>query len=212
MIVATYPSPISSHRKADFVVHIIGLALILGAGFALLFSAAGGLEAKMVLAVVVYVLCILTSNLASQAYHFAPWHGRRKILRRIDHSAIYPSITGTFTPFFVQADTAWTLSLLWVCWGLTVMAIWKKITDENVKSKWSTASYLGLGALGLCALPDLTNTPIETLWCILAGAACYVVGTLFYVRKTMPFRYAIWHVWVNFGGIFMFAGIWMALF
>ena len=212
MTVMTYPSPILSHRKADFAIHIAGFVLILIAGLTLFFKAVGALETQMVLAVSVYVLCALTSNLASQAYHFAPWHARRKILRRIDHSAIYPSISGTFTPFFVLANTTWTLTLLCVCWGLTVVAIWKKITDENVKSKWSTASYLGLGAIGFCALPDLTSTPVETLWCIIVGATCYVIGTLFYVRKTMPFRYAIWHSCVNFGGIFMFVGIWLALF
>ena len=69
-----------------------------------------------------------------------------------------------------------------------------------------------MGAIGLSALPDLTGVPVTTLWCIIAGAVCYVIGTMFYVRKSMPFRYAIWHTWVNFGGIFMFAGVWLALF
>lgn len=211
MISSTYPSPIASHRKADLIVHLAGLILTLGMGCALLFNTIGGLETKTTIAVVVYLLCILTSNLASCTYHFAPWHEHRTFLRRIDHSAIYPSIVGTFTPFFVQAGTTWTFTLLCVCWALTAVAIWKKITDKNVKSKWSTASYLGLGALGLCALPDLTNTPIETLWYIIAGATCYVIGTMFYARKTMPFRYAIWHICVNFGGVFMFVGIWTAL-
>lgn len=211
MTITTFPSPISSHRKADLGVHIFGLILILIAGCTLILKAAGSLENKLVFAAVVYVLCILVSNLASSAYHFSPWHERRKFLRRIDHSAIYLSITGTFTPFFILADTTWTLALLWICWGLTALAIWKKLTDEAVKSKWSTASYLGLGAIGLCALPDLTGTPAEVLWCIIAGAVCFVIGTMFYARKAMPYRYATWHAFVNLGGIFMFAGIWIAV-
>lgn len=192
--------------------HLFGLAMILIAGGLLLAEAAARLEAKLVFAVLLYVLCALGSNLASCAYHFAPWHDQRPQLRRIDHAAIYPSITGTFTPFFLQANTTWTLTLLCVCWALTTFAMWKKITSETVQTRWSTASYLGLGAIGMSALPDLTNVPISTLWCIIGGAVCYVVGTLFYVRKTMPFRYAIWHSWVNFGAISMFAGIWIALF
>ncbi|MBL1436320.1 MAG: hemolysin III family protein [Rhodobacteraceae bacterium] len=211
MTASTYPSPVPSHRQADLGVHVFGFILILITGSTLIFKISGSVEYKLIFAVVVYELCILASNLASSAYHFLPWHKRRKLLRRIDHSAIYLSITGTFTPFFIQAGTTWTLTLLWICWILTALAIWKKLTDEAVKSKWSTASYLGLGAIGLCALPDLTNTPVETLWCIIAGAACYVIGTFFYARKTMPFRYATWHAFVNFGGIFMFAGIWIAL-
>ena len=92
------------------------------------------------------------------------------------------------------------------------MAIRSKVTRENVQSKWSTASCLGLGAIGLSAIPDLRDVPAATLWCILGGAAAYVLGTVFYARKSMPYRYAVWHSWVNVGGIAMFAGIWLALF
>ena len=211
MITPTYPSPTPANRKADMLVHIVGLLMILAAGFALIFNALGHLSTPLTGAAIVYVICALASNLASCAYHFSPWHSQRKLLRRIDHAAIYLSISGSFTPFFVLANTGWTLSLLWICWGLTALAIWKKITDEQVKSKWSTASYLALGAIGLRSLPDLTMVPAATLWCIIAGAACYVAGTAFYARKTMPYRYAIWHIWVSFGGMFMYAGIWMAL-
>ena len=212
MTATTYPSPNQSYRRADMTVHAIGLVLILTAGGLLISKSVGNLENRLTIAVVGYVLCALASNFASWTYHFAPWHHRRKLLRRIDHAAIYPSISGTFTPLFVLAATPWTLTLLWVCWGLTAVAVWNKITNETVKSRWSTASYLGLGAIGLSALPDLAGVPNATLWCIMAGAACYVIGTAFYVRKAMPFRYAIWHIWVNFGNILMFAGIWVALF
>ncbi|WP_425537475.1 PAQR family membrane homeostasis protein TrhA [Phaeobacter gallaeciensis] len=211
MTKTTYPTPNQTHRRADAVMHGIALALIVTAGGFLISKSISGLEPKLVLAVVIYLLCSLASNLASAAYHFSTWHHRRKLLRRIDHAAIYPSISGAFTPFFVLASTTWTMTLLWICWGLTVVAVWNKITNETVKSQWSTASYLGLGALGLSALPDLTNVPIATLWCIVAGAVAYVVGTAFYAQKALPFRYAVWHTWVNIGGALMFAGIWMAL-
>ncbi|MEP4198563.1 MAG: hemolysin III family protein [Aliishimia sp.] len=212
MTATNFPSPIQSHRRADMAVHAIGLTLIVVAGSVLLKNAGQILGTSLMLALLVYVLAALASNLASCSYHFAPWHAHRVLLRRIDHAAIYPSISGTFTPFFVLAGTPWTYTLLVVCWVLTGVAIWNKITNETIKSKWSTASYLGLGAIGLSALPHLTGVPISTLWCILAGAACYVIGTVFYARKTMPFRYSIWHMWVNFGGVAMFAGVWIALF
>ncbi len=209
---ANYPSAKPSHRRADMVVHAVGLALILTAVGILIFKADTGLDLELSIALGVYVLSVLASNIASSFYHFGPWHHRRLALRRIDHAAIYPSITGTFTPFFVQADTPWTWTLLYLCWALTALAIWNKITNENVKSRWSTASYLGLGTLGLFALPDLTMVPTSSLWCILSGVASFVIGTGFYARKTLPFRYAIWHTWVNIGGILMFTGIWLALF
>ncbi len=212
MTTVTYPSPVPAHRRADAYVHAVGFAMILTAGGALLLRGQGVLSGALQMAVVVYVLCALASNLASVTYHFSGWHAHRTTLRRIDHAAIYPSITGTFTPFFVLAGTSWTSALLWICWGLTAAAVWKKIFSATVKGPWSTASYLGLGALGLSALPDLGGVPLATLWCVLGGAACYVIGTGFYARKTMPYRYAIWHTWVNLGAVLMFVGVWLALF
>ncbi len=194
------------------VVHLVGLIWIIIASAFLIPGAMQSLQTPLIIAVIVYVLGALASNLASCAYHFLPHHDDRVLLRRIDHAAIYPSITGTFTVFFVQANTTWTLTLLWVCWALTALAIWNKITNENVKSRWSTVSYLALGAIGLLAIPDMTNVPAVTPWCIVGGAVCYVIGTLFYARKALPFRYAIWHLWVNFGGVMMFTGVWFALF
>jgi len=210
MMDITFPSVISSHRRADFVVHLVGLLLIIVGGSALLLRVSANAAPVLMIAVVVYVLAALASSFASIAYHFGPWHSHRVLLRRIDHAAIYPSITGTFTPFFVLAGTGWTMFLLCVCWALTAVAVWNKITNPTIQSRWSTASYLGLGAIGLCALPDMTEVPVTTLWCIIAGATCYVIGTGFYARKSMPFRYSIWHMWVNLGGIAMFAGIWIA--
>jgi len=207
-----YPSPNRSYRRADMAVHAVGLTFILVAGTMLIFKAAATLSTALILAVFVYVACGLVSNLSSCAYHFSPWHEHRKLLRRIDHAAIYISITGTFTPLLVQAGTKRTYIILALCWALALVAIWNKITNPEIKSKWSTASYLALGAIGLLALPDLTDVPAITPKLILAGSAAYAIGTIFYARKTLPFRYAIWHSWVTLGGMLMFAGIWLALF
>ena len=207
-----YPSPTRSYRLADMAVHAVGLSFILIAGTMLAAKAANTLPTALILAVFVYVACGLVSNLSSCAYHFAPWHGQRTLLRRIDHAAIYISITGTFTPLLVQAGTTRTYIILALCWVLALVAIWNKITNPQIKSKWSTASYLALGAIGLLALPDLTDVPTITPKLILAGSAAYAIGTIFYARKTLPFRYAIWHSWVTLGGMLMFAGIWLALF
>lgn len=212
MTAPTYPSAILSYRQADLAVHALGLCMIAVAGGILITRVATELDATLVAASIIYVVSALASNLASSTYHFAPWHERRAVLRRIDHAAIYPSITGTFTVFFVNAGTTWTYALLATCWALTALAVWNKVTNETIKSRWSTASYLGLGAIGLLAIPDLGDAPAMTPWFILAGAFCYAFGTLFYARKSLPYRYAIWHMWVNMGAICMFAGIWIALF
>lgn len=208
----TFPSPDPAHRRADIAVHAIGLTLAVIAGGILIAKTMVTHPAGLVLAVVVYVICGIVSNLASWAYHFGPWHSQRVLLRRVDHAAIYTSITGTFTPFLVMISTPWSLALLMLMWGLTAVAMWNKITNPVVKSRWSTASYLALGAIGLTTLPALFAMHGGVIWCVAAGALAYVAGTVFYARKTLPYRYAIWHSFVNLGAIAMFVGIWLALF
>ncbi|MEC9310733.1 MAG: hemolysin, partial [Pseudomonadota bacterium] len=73
----TFPSPVHSHRHADLAVHAIGFVAILTAGGLLVSKSLLGLDPMLVLAVLVYVLCALASNLASLAYHFSTWHHRR---------------------------------------------------------------------------------------------------------------------------------------
>lgn len=207
-----YPSPDFTQRRADMAVHAFGISAILIAGTILLTNAAQLLSTSLFFACLVYVICALISNQASCFYHFAPWHHRRTLLGRIDHAAIYLSIVGTFTPLLVQAATPRTYIILALCWALAVAAIYNKITNPQIKSRWSTASYLALGAIGLLALPDLKDVPVATPKFILAGSAAYAIGTIFYARKSLPYRYAIWHSWVSVGGMLMFAGIWLALF
>ncbi|MEM1303129.1 MAG: hemolysin III family protein [Pseudomonadota bacterium] len=205
-----YPSGNPAFRRADFAVHAIGLTLILIAGPALIATTAAQHATPVTIGAILYVAAALASNLASWAYHFAPWHAQRTLLRRIDHAAIYSSISGTFTPFFLLSSAAWPKVLLWLCWGLAGTAALHKITATQVKSRWSTASYLALGALGLTALPYMGDLPIAVLYCILLGAVFYVVGTGFYARRAQPYRYAIWHGFVNLGAMAMFAGVWIA--
>ncbi|MEO0342430.1 MAG: hemolysin III family protein [Pseudomonadota bacterium] len=108
----TFPSQLRSHRRADLAVHIIGLLAILTAGGVIVARSIHNLEYKLVLAVLIYVLCMLISNVASNADHFSNLHDKRTLLRRIDHAAIYISISGTLTPFFVFAGTPRTMALL----------------------------------------------------------------------------------------------------
>ena len=121
-------------------------------------------------------------------YHLSPFHEWRLVLRRIDHAAIYLTIAGTFTPLFVLADTEFSLLLLSIVWGLAIPAMLYKIVGSNLDSRWSLVSYLGLGWMGILAVPDLMEIlPVLSLWAMLAGGVFYSLGTIFYARKALPF-------------------------
>lgn len=207
-----YPSPKTHERRADFIVHAIGLILILLAGAALIVQAVTGHGIAVVAAVGTYVICVAFSHVISMFYHLSPFHGRRLALRRIDHAAIYLTIAGTFTPLFVLAGSGFSLLLLVIVWALAVPAMLYKIFGKNLDSRWSLVSYLGLGWMGIIGVPEMMEQlPPLSLWAMLAGGVCYSLGTIFYARKTQPFRYSIWHSFVMMGGASFFVGIWVAL-
>lgn len=207
-----YPSPIEIERRADFIVHGIGLIFVMVAGAALLLRAADGHGLAVGAAVGVYVVGVTFSHVISMFYHLSPFHKQRLMLRRIDHAAIYLTIAGTFTPLFVLADTQFSLILLAIVWTLAAPAMLYKIFGKNLDSRWSLVSYLGLGWMGVIAAPDLMEQlPPLSLYGILAGGVFYSIGTIFYARKAQAFRYSIWHSFVMMGGGGFFVAIWAAL-
>lgn len=206
-----YPSPDMQERRADFIVHGIGLIFILLASVALFIQAADH-GAAVIAAVSTYVIGVAFSHVISMFYHLSPFHGRRLALRRIDHAAIYLTIAGTFTPLFVLAGTEFSLFLLTIVWALAIPAMLYKIFGKNLDSRWSLASYLGLGWMGIIGVPEMmAQLPGLSLWAMLAGGVFYSLGTIFYARKTQPFRYSIWHSFVMMGGASFFVAIWVAL-
>ncbi len=207
-----YPTPNKLERRADLIVHAIGLVLILVGGLALLMQAAAGHGLAVIGASGVYVICVIFSHVISMFYHLSPYHDLRLTLRRIDHAAIYLTIAGTFTPLFVLANTEFSLLILTIVWVLTIPAMLYKIYGKNLDSRWSLASYLGLGWMGIIAVPDLLEIlPGLSLFAMVAGGVFYSLGTIFYARKTYPFRYSIWHGFVMMGGASFFIAIWVAL-
>ena len=207
-----YPSPDSIERRADFIVHGIGLIFILAAGAALIIQAVAGHGLGVIAAASLYVVGVLFSHTISMFYHLSPFHERRILLRRIDHAAIYLTIAGTFTPLFILADTEFSLFLLSIVWALAIPAMLYKIFGKNLDSRWSLASYLGLGWMGVIGVPEMIDQlPELSLWAMIAGGAFYSLGTIFYARKAQPFRYSIWHSFVMMGGASFFVAIWVVL-
>lgn len=72
-----YPTPDKQERRADFIVHGMGLIFILAAGLALLLQAAAGHGLAVVAAVGTYVACVAFSHVISMFYHLSPFHDRR---------------------------------------------------------------------------------------------------------------------------------------
>lgn len=207
-----YPSIIKKHRTADLIIHIGGLLAVVIGGINLLISVSAAQPSHVIMATYVYLICVVASFIASLAYHFLPQHHWRAVLRRVDHAAIYWFIAGTFTPLLIFIGTDYSHNILIIIWALAIPASLYKIFGKSVDTRWSLWSYMGLGWMALIAMPDfweyLSGAAIIAMAC---GGISYSVGTIFYTRKSMPYRYAIWHFLGFMGGASFFTAIWISL-
>lgn len=208
-----YPSPNLQERYADGAVHILGLAATIIGCLALIFYTSTNLDTPLIAACSIYALCMTASFTTSASYHLLPQHHWRSGLRRLDHAAIYALIAGTFTPLLIFVDTSFAYFVLAAVWVFAVPAMLYKIVGKQIEPRWSLASYIGLGWVGIIALPDLVTTlPASALIAIFAGGFFYSFGTIFYRRKDLSFRYSIWHAFVVLGTASFFTAIWISLF
>ncbi len=208
-----FPSQLKHERRADAVVHVLGVFGALIAGASLVTFAAMQLDISVTLACVLYALTMLASKLASAFYHLLPHNHWRPLLRRLDHAAIYALIAGTFTPLLVFIGSTWSLVILAGVWALAVPAMLFKMLATEIEPRWSLYSYLGLGWIGALAMPEFhSSLPASASIAAIAGGLIYTAGTFFYARKEQSFRYAVWHSFVVAGTGAFFTAIWLTAF
>ncbi|MEI6894570.1 MAG: hemolysin III family protein [Colwellia sp.] len=136
--------------------------------------------------------------LASALYHSLTNKRAKALFKLLDHCAIYLLIAGTYTPL-LAITLAGTLgyTLLAFIWLFALIGIVFKIKFGNKYKKISLASYLGMGFVSLGILGELYKALPEQAVSLLAlGGLIYCLGVFFYVKKTVPYTHAIWHLFV----------------
>lgn len=150
----------------------------------------------------VFGVSALAMFVTSVIYHWAREPELKLLLRKLDHSAIYLLIAGTYTPFtLVGMVDAWGWTLFGVAWALAVTGIVAKTLVGFRYPKLSVAMYVGMGWMALIAIKPLVESlsAWELGW-ILAGGLLYTAGVPFYVWKTRRYTHAVWHLFV-LGGV-----------
>jgi hemolysin III len=183
--------------------HLAGAAAALPGGWLLLKH--GGNTPTRIIALVIYILCLVGLFSASGIYHTViASPAAIQVLRKIDHSAIYLLIAGTYTPFCLIAFQGfWHYGLLAIIWVLAVAGIITKIFIINTP-RWLTAGlYILMGWLSVSAVGEfLRRLPPQTFVWLLAGGILYTLGALIYITKKGDFFpgvfgfHEVWHVFV----------------
>ena len=147
--------------------------------------------------------------LVSTLYHSLTHSRTKAIFRRLDHSAIYLLIAGTYTPvILISLRTTWVLYLLPIVWTMAIIGIYIKVFYIHRYERLSLAFYIVMGWMAIIAVKPLFNAiPIESFIWIIIGGACYTSGVVFYAWSRLPFNHTIWHGFVLIGSISHFIGM-----
>jgi len=194
---------------ANAVTHGIGLVLSI-AGLALMvtFAALNG-DAWSVTSSAIFGTSLVLLYSTSTLYHSFREEGRKRLLRKLDHAAIFLLIAGTYTPFLlVSLRGPWGWSLFGVVWGLAIVGVALKFWFTGRFRVLSTLIYIGMGWLVLAAFrPLVAALPRGGLVLLVAGGVCYTGGAVFYLWKRLPYHHAVWHLWVLAGSACHWAAV-----
>jgi hemolysin III len=183
---------------ADRIIHLMGtLAGVVGSAI-LVRIAAVVADRPTFSASLVYSVCLLAMLGCSAAYNLASNASRRKVLRQLDHAAIFLMIAGTYTPFTTcRLNGVWAIGMTAAVWtGAITGAVMKLIGPRGVEGG-SIVAYLTLGWMILVGLrPMLGSVDAWTAVLIGVGGVLYSIGIGFHLWRTLPFHNAIWHSFV----------------
>ncbi len=147
--------------------------------------------------------------LASTLYHAVSHPRAKRVLKKVDHCAIYLLIAGTYTPFLmVGLQSPLAYGLMAVIWGLALLGIIFKLTIAERFKVLSLVTYLCMGWLSLIVVYQLAmKLSAGGIWLLASGGIIYSLGVIFYVARRVPFNHAIWHAFVLGGCVCHFCAI-----
>jgi len=195
---------------ANSITHGLGL-LLSAAGFVALVVVAG-LHGTIwhVIGCSVYGLSLVVLYSASTLYHTTRSARAKRILRLVDHAAIYLLIAGTYTPFtLICLSGPWGWTLFSIVWSLAVLGIAFKIVYGHRHEHLSLGIYLAMGWMCLIAArPIVAAVPTGGLILLVAGGLAYTAGTIFYAKDdSVKYFHAVWHLFVLLGSVLHFCAV-----
>lgn len=184
------------------------LAAIVGAPF--LIIAARDFGAANVVGASVFAATMILLYLTSTLYHALRPGRLKRIFMKLDHSAIYIFIAGSYTPFSLGAlGGPWGWTLFGIVWSMALAGTVLKLFDRLSHPWLSTGLYLVMGWLVvIAAVPLVEHVALPGIALLVAGGVAYTAGVVFFVLDSR-WRYAhtIWHGFVAAGTSFHFFAV-----
>lgn len=190
-------------EPVNSLTHWVGAVLALIGLVALLIV--GWSTPAKVISLTIYGVSLIAMFSASATYHMVRVKDKVLVIfRKIDHSAIFLLIAGTYTPFCVNAfEGFWKWGMLSIIWSLAVIGILVKVFYIKAPRWLNTVIYLVMGWLCVGAAGQmLAVLPVWVFGWLIAGGVIYSLGAIVYITKIFNFKpgvfgfHEMWHIFV----------------
>lgn len=194
---------------ANSVSHGVGLLAAVVAAPILIVAAVWRGSAAGIVSASVFAATVVVLYTTSTLYHALPESRAKRVLRVLDHGAIFLLIAGTYTPFTLGVlRGAWGWTLFGLVWGLAVAGLVLKAAGGVRHPVLSTSLYLAMGWLVLIAVKPLWDrVPMWGLFWLLAGGLAYTVGVAFFAAERIRYSHFVWHLFVIVGTVCHFIAV-----
>ena len=194
---------------ANSITHGLGVLLSIAGLIVLIITAAFHGDVWHIVSFSIFGSTLITLYSASTLYHSISNPLLKIGLKKVDHSAIFLLIAGTYTPFLlVHLRGALGWSLFGVIWTLAATGIVIKLFCIQRVKKISVGLYLFMGWLCLIAMHGLMRAlPPVSISLLIIGGVLYTAGVVFYSWKRLPHHHAVWHLFVLGGSISHFFSV-----
>ncbi len=194
--------------------HAAGIILgcVFGVVFVLLCVKSG--NGWMHAGVILYLFGMLSSYIASTAYHATParFAKAKERLRRWDHAAIYWHIAGSYSPVTLIAlreDDYWGWLLFSLVWTCAIVGTATSFVRLKEHSNLETVCFVLMGLSVLIAFQPLIQhvSQAAVAW-IIGEGVCYIIGALFYSLNRKKYMHSVFHFFVLAGSVCHIMAVW----
>jgi len=165
-----------SHQWAFFISLVLGIVLVVTAP-----------PGRGTLAAAIYAACVTLLFGASALYHRVTWRtdNARRWMRRLDHSAIFLLIAGTYTPFaLLVLDGSLADVVLAVMWSGAVGGILLKLLWIDAPKPLAAIIYVALGFVAVAVTPELIGeVGVVASTLVILGGILYTLGAVTYALR-----------------------------
>ncbi|TKA95381.1 Hly-III family protein [Cereibacter changlensis] len=200
-----------AERLSDAAVHVSGLAAaLLGAPALIALAVIWRGDGAAIAAAVIYGVTLIAMILFSALCNMVDAPGWSVLWKRLDHSAIYAKIAGTFSAFVLLSGQG--LALMAALWAAAVCGMALRVLSPD-RFRWLAVSlYLAMGWAGAAfGWPVFAGYSGTVLGLIAAGGVLYTIGTGFFLLDRLPFHNTIWHVFVLTATVILYVAVMMHL-